>query len=300
MDGFKNLPESTYDVIIIGGGPAGLTAAIYASRARLKTLLIESSSVVSQAAVTGGIENYPGFPEGVSGAELIERFKKQAKEFGTEFTIGSVRAIQACKQENAGIWQVDFGDTVGNADSNGANKSYGALSVIIATGARPRELSVPGEERLKGRGVSYCATCDGPFFKDKDIVVIGGGDTAVEEALFLTKFGKKVVLVHRRDRLRATKILQERAFSNEKIDIIWDSVVEEISGSEKVEAIRVMNLKTKKEEEISCDGVFIFAGLTPNTGFAKGVVELDNNGYITVDNALKTSQGRIFACGDCR
>lgn len=300
MDGLKNFPEDVYDVIIVGGGPAGLTAALYTSRARMKTLLIESSFLPSQAVVTSQIENYPGFPEGISGFELLERFKKQAKEFGAEFTAGGVKAIRPREQQNIPVWEIEPGDAAGDADFSGVSKGYKTLSVVVAAGARPGELGVPGEERLRGKGVSYCATCDGAFFKDKDIVVIGGGDTAVEEALFLTRFGKRVILIHRRDRLRAAKILQEMAFSNEKIDIIWNSVVEEVSGGEKVEGVKVKNLKTKKEKKISCEGVFIFAGLVPNTDFVKGIAELDNNGYVIVDKAMKVSQEGIFACGDCR
>jgi len=300
MDGFKNLPEDVYDVIIIGGGPAGLTAAIYASRARMKTLLIESFSLPSQAVTTSRIENYPGFPEGIGGFELLEGFKKQAKDFGAEFAVGSVKAVRPCEKQNVCVWEVEPGDASGNTDSNGVSKRYKALSLIVAAGARPKELGVPGEERLKGRGVSYCATCDGAFFKDKDIVVIGGGDTAVEEALFLTRFGKKVILIHRRDKLRATKILQERAFSNKKVDVLWNSVVEEVLGADRVEAVKVMNLKTGAGEDISCDAVFVFAGLVPNVDFVKEIVKLDSNGYVIVDSAMMASQEGIFACGDCR
>lgn len=276
---------SVYDVIIIGGGPAGLTAGLYACRARLKTLLLESYIVPSQTVVTAEIENYPGFPEGISGFELIDKFKKQAKNFGLEFSVGNVKNIQ--KDNNK--WQVIVED-----------KTHQCLSLIIATGARAKELGVVGEDKFRGKGVSYCATCDGALFKDKEIVVVGGGNTAVEEALFLTRFGKKVTLIHRRDKLRATKILQERALSHKKIDFVWSSQVIEILGDESVEAVKVKNINTCQESKISCSGVFIFVGLIPNTHFLKGIIELDEEGYIITDDNMKTSQEGIFACGDCR
>lgn len=285
----KDNPVFVYDVIIIGAGPSGLTAAIYTSRARLKTLLLEGLSVSSQALVTDKIENYPGFPEGIGGFEMVNRFKKQAKLFGAEFVQEDVNSIQPSKRQGADIWQVDVKD-----------KRYYSLSVIIASGAQFRMLGVEGEKRMLGSGVSYCAVCDGAFFKDKDIIVIGGGDTAAEEALFLTRFAKKITMVHRRDRLRATKILQERIFSNKKIDIIWNSVVNEILGETKVRGVSLTDLKTKKETDISCDGVFIFVGLVPNTNFVKGIIKLDENGYVIVDSSMKTPRDGIFACGDCR
>ena len=278
-----------YDVIIIGGGPAGLTAALYTSRAGLKTFLIESYCIPSQAITADCIENYPGFPEGIGGFELVEGFKKQAKRFGVEFSAGEVNKISEYKREHHREWSVVYED-----------KSYTAASLIIATGAVYKKLDVPGEERLRGKGVSYCATCDGALYKDKDIVVIGGGNSAVEEALFLTRFGKSVTLVHRRDRLRAVKVLQERAFANKKIRFVWNSVVTEISGENKVRAIKVENIKTGKEESIPCDGVFIFVGNVPNTEFIKPLVRLDENGYIITDENMRTSSDGIFACGDCR
>lgn len=278
-----------YDAIIIGGGPAGLTAALYTSRAGLKTFLIESYCIPSQAVTADCIENYPGFPEGISGFELIESFKKQAKRFGVEFSAGEVNEIREYKREGKKVWGAAHED-----------KSYTATSLIIATGAVYRKLDVPGEERLRGKGVSYCATCDGALYKDKDIVVIGGGNSAVEEALFLTRFGKTVTLIHRRDRLRAVKVLQERAFANKKISFVWDSVVTEISGDNKVKAVKVENTKTGKKDNISCDGVFIFVGNVPNTEFIKGKVKLDEFGYIITDENMRTSADGIFACGDCR
>lgn len=279
-----------YDVIIIGGGPAGLTAAIYASRARLKTLLIENLSLPSQLILADHIENYPGFPEGINGFSLMGKFKNQAEKFGTEFMTGEVKSIKKYKDHDVFDWQVDLED-----------KSLHALSVIIASGAMPKNLNTPGEDKLRGKGVSYCGTCDGALFKDKNVVVIGGGDTAIEEALFLTKFAKLVTVIHRRSGLRATKILQERAFVNKKIEFIWDSVVSGISGSDRVSAVRIKNIKTNRETDFFCDGVFIFVGYMPNTDFIKDVIKLDKDGYIIADSEMKTNIPGIFACGDsCR
>jgi len=277
-----------YDVIIIGGGPAGLTAGIYTSRARLRTLLVEDFTLSPQVTTTFQIENYPGFPEGIGGLDLIERFKKQAKEFGVEFKQARVKNVER------GLTSIK------EIKIETESEVYNSLSLIIASGARPKELGVKGEKEFRGKGVSYCATCDGPFFRDREVVVIGGGDSAVKEALYLTRFVRKVTLLHRRDKLRATKILQERLFSEQKIDVRWDSVAEEILGREKVEGVRIINLKTKEKSVLSCDGVFIFAGLLPNTDFARGVVELDEKGYVVVDSRMRTSVEGIFACGDCR
>jgi len=273
-----------YDVIIIGGGPAGLTAGIYASRARLKTLLIESISIPCQAVTTDHIENYPGFPDGVNGFELIEKFKVQALKFGTEFVSGEVKDIKESKPG----WQIVTED-----------KTYTALSAIIATGASPKRLDVSGEDKFRGRGVSYCATCDGALFKNKEVVVVGGGDTALEEAIFLTRFAKKVTVIHRRNALRGTKILQERATANKKIEFAWDSVVSEIVGANKVTGLKIKNVKTNAGTDFPCDGVFIFVGYTPNTGFLKGLMTLDEKGYIITDDNRLTSKPGIFVCGDC-
>jgi thioredoxin reductase (NADPH) len=278
-----------YDLVIIGGGPAGLTAAVYASRARLKSLLIGSISVPSQAMLTEYIENYPGFPDGINGFELLENFKRQAEVFGAESISGTVQKIEAFAEKDFKGWKIE-------ADG----KAYISLSIIIASGARPKRLNLPGEERLTGRGVSYCATCDAALYKNKDVVVIGGGDSAIEEALFLTKFVNKVSVIHRRDALRATKVLQERAFGNKKIDFIWSSIVTEIIGGAKVSGLKIKNIKTDKETELCCEGVFIFAGYVPNTDFAKGLLELDEEGYIITDGNMATSKKGIFACGDCR
>ena len=275
------------DLIIVGGGPAGLTAYIYAARARLKTLLVEKFSPGGQVLVTDFVENYPGFPEGLSGAELMERFTAQARSLGLEPL--NAEAVDLTVEED--LRRVHLAD----------GRVLVAPTVIIATGATPRKLGVPGEEELTGKGVSYCATCDGPFFRDEVIAVVGGGNTAVQEALFLTRFVKKVYLIHRRDRLRATQILQERAFANPKIEFVWDSVVKEILGKEKVEGVRVLNRKSGEEKFLEVGGVFIFIGIRPQTEWLKeGVVALDDGGFIITDAEMRTSVPGVFAAGDVR
>ncbi|MFH1854547.1 MAG: thioredoxin-disulfide reductase [Candidatus Omnitrophota bacterium] len=273
-----------YDVVIIGGGPAGLTAAIYTSRARLNTLVIESMSVPGQAILTDSIENFPGFPGGINGFELIEKFKEQARHFGTELITSDVQKID----------RVEKGFNVITE-----KKTYSSLSVIIATGARPKRINIPGEERLIGHGVSYCATCDGALYKDKEVAVLGGGNSAVEEAIFLTRFAKKVSLIHRRDRLRATKILQEQARDNEKIEFVLESRPVEIRGEDKVTGVTLENIKTGKKTDLTCNGVFIFVGYEPNTAIFKDTVGLNDKGYILTGPDMNTSQKGIFACGDC-
>ncbi|MFA5389047.1 MAG: thioredoxin-disulfide reductase [Candidatus Omnitrophota bacterium] len=274
-----------YDVIIIGGGPSGLTAAIYTSRARLKTLIIESYSVACQAVTTDLIENYPGFPEGINGFELIDKFKKQAEKFGAGFIADAVKSVKALEQ---------------GFEIETEEKAYACSSVILASGASPKMLNVPGEEKLRGKGVSYCATCDGALFKDKEVVLVGGGDTALEEALFLTRFVKKVSVVHRRNALRGARILQERAFINKKIEFVLESVVTEITGADKVSGVRIKDVKTGALKDLACEGVFIFVGYTPNTDFLKDIVSLDEPGYIITDDNCLTSKPGIFAAGDCR
>jgi thioredoxin reductase (NADPH) len=276
-----------YDVIIIGGGPAGLTAGLYTSRARLKTLLIEKGLAGGQVANTEFIENYPGFDEGISGQELSRRMEVQAKKFGTEIIKGTVKQILL----NGKIKKIIL-------DEN--EKVYEAKTIIIATGAHPKPLGIEGEDRLKGKGVSYCATCDGAFFKGEKIAVIGGGDSAVEEALFLTRFAEIVHIIHRRDRLRATKIAQERAFANEKIRFIWNSVIKKIDGEDSVKAIHLRNVRTGEESILEVSGVFIYIGYIPNTEFIKGLVELNENNYIITDDEMMTSVRGIFAAGDVR
>ena len=282
------ISENAYDVIIIGGGPGGLTAGLYASRSNLKVLLLEGSTTVSQISLTDMIENYPGLTD-VTGFELIDRFKKQAVSFGLE-----IKTEQA-----ASIIKKRLGDVEGWTIT-AENGSYDTLAVIVSTGAEWKHLDVPGEERLIGRGVSFCATCDAPFYRNREVAIVGGGDTAVQEALYLTKFASKVTIIHRRNRLRATGILQERAFANEKIDFAWDSVVEEVLGDNEVTGVRIKNVKSPEEvREIKVDGVFLFIGLTPNTNLVEGVVNCDQNGYIITDNDMRTSADGIFACGDC-
>lgn len=283
----RKIPEGVYDILIIGGGPAGLTAGLYASRGGMNTLLVESLSVMGQATMTDVIENYPGI-DSINGFDMIMSFKKQAEKFGLKTLQGTIKKVSREEKEGVLVWSAE--------DESGA---YKALSVIIATGASPKKLGIPGETEFIGKGVSYCATCDGAFFKEKDIVVVGGGDTAIEEAIYLTKFGKKVTIVHRRDRLRASKVIQERAFNNEKIDFVLSSVVDGISGTSKVEKINLSNKETGEKNEIKADGVFIFVGWLPNTDFAKGVVELDEHDAIIADSAMKTTARGIFAAGDC-
>jgi len=281
--------EIIYDAIIIGGGPAGLTAGIYLSRARMNTLLIEKALPGGQAVLTEIIENYPGFPIGIAGPELMQKMEEQAVRFGLKIEYGEAAEvkIKVGKEDKVKIVKIN-------------NQEYRTLTIILASGAEASKLEVPGEEELRGRGISYCATCDAPFFKDQKIVVVGGGDTAIEEALYLTKFAQEVTLIHRRDRLRATKILQERVFSNKKINFAWDSLVTKILGSEKVEGILIKNKKTGEEKEISCQGVFVFVGNIPNSKFLNELIKLDKRGYILTDDNMMTSKEGIYACGDVR
>jgi thioredoxin reductase (NADPH) len=278
--------EKIYDAIIIGGGPAGLTAGIYLSRARMNTLLIEKAMPGGQAVLTEIIENYPGFSEGISGPELMQKMEEQAVRFGLKIEYGEVEEVKI-KEDKIKIVKIN-------------NQEHKTLTIILASGAEASKLEVPGEEELRGRGVSYCATCDAPFFKDQKIVVVGGGDTAIEEALYLTKFVREATIIHRRDRLRATKILQERVFANKKINFAWDSVVIKILGKEKVEGILIQNKKTGEEKEIPCQGVFVFVGNVPNSRFLNELIKLDQKGYILTDDNMITSQEGIYACGDVR
>jgi len=283
-----NIPKDTYDIVIVGGGPGGLAAGMYAARADMKVLLLEGNAQASQITMTDMIENYPGISE-ISGFELNDRFKKQAVSFGLETRPEQVDRINRNQSGDIEGWEVITD-----------NDAYRTLSVIVSTGAAWSSLGVPGEHKFIGRGISYCATCDAPFYRDREVVVIGGGDTAIQEALYLTKFASKVTVIHRRDRLRATAILQQRAFANEKITFAWDSTVEEILGEDGVTGVRIKNVKAPdRYEEISADGVFIFVGLVPNTAFIKGIVDLDKGGYIITDSDMSTSAGGVFACGDC-
>ncbi|MCD6153456.1 MAG: thioredoxin-disulfide reductase [Syntrophobacterales bacterium] len=282
------IPENVYDVIIIGGGPGGLTAGLYASRAGQKVMLLEGSSTVSQITVTDLIENYPGIPE-IGGSELIDRFKSQAVGFGLKVKPEQVNEITSEYLGDVEGWKL-----------RSDNEEYHALSVIVATGAHWRYLDVPGEKDFLGRGVSFCATCDAPFYRNREVAVVGGGNTAIQEALYLTKFARKVTVIHRRNRLRATGILQERAFANDKIDFAWDSAVEKILGDSGVTGVRIKNVEKPDEtREIPVDGIFLFIGLTPDTKLVEGIVNLDKDGYIIAHGDMRTSAKGIFACGDC-
>jgi len=274
----------TRELVIIGGGPAGLAAAIYGARAALNPLVLERGVPGGQAATTEWIENYPGFEDGIGGFELMVHMQRQAEKFGAEFKNADVTGI---KKEN-GIFIL-----------NTSTGEIGAKTVIIATGAEPKELGVPGEREFRGRGVSYCATCDGNFFRGKTVAVVGGGDSALEEAIYLTKLVEKVYLIHRRDGFRAAKVIQERAKANPKIEFVLNTVVEEIAGERKVEKVIVKNVQTGEKSEIPVDGVFIYVGLKPNTAFLEGFLELEN-GYIKTDENMATAIPGLFAAGDVR
>ena len=275
----------TYETIIIGGGPAGLSAGIYAMRSRLDTILVEKYLPGGQMVIVDFIENYPGFPDGVGGADLSAAMELQARRLGLEITSADVLSVDFSGREKI---------------VNTSEGEFRALTVIIATGAVPRRLGVPGEDRLTGKGVSYCATCDGAFFRDKEIAVVGGGNTAIQDAGFLTRFASKATIIHRRDALRATKILQERVFKNPKIEIAWNSVVVEMHGDPKLEGVVLQNVKDHSRRVLPVDGCFVLIGTDPNTEFLRGKVTLDPTGYIFTDEDMQTSAPGIFAAGDCR
>jgi thioredoxin reductase (NADPH) len=274
------------ELIILGSGPAGLTAAIYAARANLKPLLIEGTQAGGQLMITTDVENYPAFPNGIQGPQLIAEMRKQAERFGTEFLQGDVTAVDLRTRP----FRVVADEEV----------EYQAKALIIATGASAKLLGLPSEKKLMGHGVSACATCDGYFFKGKEVVVVGGGDTAMEESLFLTKFASQVTIIHRRDKFRASKIMQERARKNEKIVFIMNSVVEEILSGETgtVTGMKIRNVQTQEIQEKKCDGVFIAIGHLPNTQLFAGQLELDDRGYIITQNGTSTSVPGVFAAGD--
>jgi thioredoxin reductase (NADPH) len=273
----------TYEVVIIGSGPAGYTAGIYTSRAKLNTLLISGSLPGGQLMTTSEVENYPGFPNGIFGPELMMNMRQQAERFGARLLDDEVV-------------EVDFKRRPFGIRTQG--QEFRSESVIICTGASPRKLGLKAEQEFAGKGISYCATCDGPFFKGEDIAVVGGGDTAIEEATFLTKFGKSVKIIHRKDSLRASKILQEKAFENPKIDFVWDHVVSDISGNRKISSISVRNLRTGEERKISVGGLFVAIGHEPNTSIFRGQLQLDDKGYIALTKNTKTSVEGVFAAGD--
>jgi thioredoxin reductase (NADPH) len=274
-----------YDVIIIGSGPAGLTAAIYTSRASLKTLVVAGALWGGQLMLTTEVENFPGFKEGILGPDLMDNLWKQAERFGAEMIFDDATAV--------GFSSKPFKVTVGS-------KVYEGKSVVIAVGASARWLGLESETRLRGRGVSVCATCDAAFFKDKKAVVVGGGDTALEEALALSKFVREIKVIHRRDKLRASKILQERAFKDPKIGFIWNSSVQEILGKDKVEGIRLKKVDSNEEFELACDAVFIAIGHKPNTEIFKGQIELNQAGYVVAEDVTKTSVEGVFVAGDAQ
>jgi thioredoxin reductase (NADPH) len=271
------------EVMIIGSGPAGLAAAIYAGRSQLSPLLITGNALGGQAATTSEVENYPGFPNGIGGAELMQLMQQQAERFGTRVEMDEV--VEVNLRQHPFVIKT-YSDT------------YEAKSLIISTGVSPRLLGVPGEDRLKGHGVSYCATCDGFFYKDKTVVVVGGGDAAVEEALYLTRFAGKVFIVHRRNRLRAQKLAQERAFENRKIELVWDSLVTEVLGEEQVTGVRIKNTKTGEESVLAADGMFTYVGNIPNTQLFQGQLDLDDRGYIVTDRRMHASVPGVYAAGD--
>ena len=274
-----------YDVIIIGSGSAGYTAAVYSCRAGRKTLMIAGSVPGGQLMLTSDVENFPGFPEAVIGPELMERMRKQAERFGPDIIYDDASKIDFTTRP--------FKVTVGKNTHEGK-------AVIIGTGANAKWLDIPSETRLRGHGVSSCATCDGYFFKEKDVVVVGGGDTAMEEATFLANITRKVTVVHRRDKLRASQILQERSLKNPKISFVWDSVVDEILGDKNVTGVRSRNLKTGKEQTLKADGVFVAIGHEPNTSLFKGQIDLDPKGYIMIKRETETNVPGVFAAGDVR
>jgi thioredoxin reductase (NADPH) len=272
-----------YDVIIIGGGPAGLSAAIYASRAGLKTLIIEKTGCGGHMTTTDLLENYPGFNRGIKGFDLAAKFEKQARDFGTEIIYDEAADIKQGPSKKVIT----------------TNYTYETKTVIVAAGTRAKKMNIPGESEFIGRGVSFCAVCDAPFYRDKNVLVVGGGDSAVEEAVYISKFAKNVTVVHRRNELKAAKILQERMKSHLNISVIYNSVPKEIFGRDSVEKATITNVKTNKNKDLIVDGIFVFTGLTPNTLFLSGIA-LDKTGYIITDEDMNTSFVGIFACGDIR
>ena len=276
---------SQYDTIIIGGGPAGLAAGIYAMRSRLKTILVEKYIPGGQMVMTDHVENYPGFPDGIGGPDLSANMELQARNLGLEIASSEVQSVDFSGEEKV---------------INTTDGDLHAPTVIIATGATPRRLGVLGEDRLTGKGVSYCATCDGAFFRDREIAVVGGGNTAVQDAVFLTKFASKVTIIHRRDALRATRILQERAFKNPKIKMAWNSIVVEVQGDSRVEGLLLENVTDGTKRVLPVEGTFILIGTHPITELFRGHIILDPQGYVITDEDMQTNVPGVFAAGDCR
>jgi len=269
--------------LVIGSGPAGLSAALYAARADLEPLVLSGQEFGGQVSITHIVENYPGFPEGIGGPELVQLFQKQAERFGARVVFDT--AIK-----------VDFSKKPYKVETY--NGEYTADTIIIATGASPRNLQIPGEKKFTGKGVSYCGTCDGFFFKDKNIVVVGGGDSAMEEGSFLTRFANKVTVIHRRDELRASAIMEKRAFDNPKMEFIWDTVVESVNGNGVVESLHLKNVKNGEESDFETEGIFIFIGHVPNTDIFQGQLELSKEGYIEANKFMETSVPGVFAAGE--
>jgi len=277
--------KKIYDVCILGAGPAGLTTALYCARANLKTLVIEKLAPGGQMATTATIENYPGFPQGVGGVDLALSMLDQAQRFGAEVVYDEVQTMELVGPVK---------------ELKGFSDTYQASVIVIATGAAPRELGVPGEARYRGTGVSYCATCDGALYQGKSVIVVGGSDSAVEEAVFLTRFASQVTIVHRRDTFRATPVLTGRALKNPKISVKYDTVVDAVHGDSKVTSVTLQNVKSGQVETVDVDGVFVYIGLVPNTLFLKEAIELDPSGYVVTDESLQTSVTGVFAVGDVR
>jgi len=277
--------SADYDIIIIGGGPGGLTAGLYGARANLKTLMLEKGLPGGQIANTHEVEDYPGF-ELISGPELAAKMEQHAKKFGLEVEMAAAREVYC-----------DGDDRIVITDDD---RELRSKTVILATGGSPTFLNVPGEKEFSGMGVSYCAICDGAFFKDQIITVVGGGDAAVEEGIFLTKYGSKVIIIHRRDELRAAKIIQKRAFANPKMEFVWYSVVEKINGDQKVKSLTLRNVKSGETSELECGAVFIFIGFKPNSDLVREGLKKNEAGYILTNDRMETSVPGIFACGDVR
>lgn len=281
--GMADKASAEQDLIIVGGGPAGLTAALYAARAQASPLVLIGEVAGGQAATTQEIENYPGFPDGIGGPALAQQMQSHAERFGAQIQFDSAESV------DLGTYPFRVRTRTGE---------YTARTIVISTGSSPRKLGVPGEARFRGHGVSYCATCDGYFFKDKRVLVVGGGNSAIDESLFLTRLASQITIVHRRDTLRADPVLQERAFKEPKIQFVWSSVVEEILGDQEANAVRVRNVVTGETSTIETDGVFVYIGHVPNTKLFEGQLELDERGYIVTDRRQRTSVPGVYAAGD--